>query len=98
MSSIADVYTTQGQRGNGVVSPVTVTDLPTLLATANPSRGAILLQNVGSVDVYLGDVNVTTGTGLQLAAGQTYSDDRTTQAWYGVVASGTSDVRVLVVS
>lgn len=96
MSSIADVYTMQEKRGGGTPESVTVTSLATLLAAENPKRVAILMQNLGSVDVYLGDSNVTIATGIRLAAGQTYSDNHTVRAWYGITASATADVRVLI--
>lgn len=70
--------------------------------------GTVTAQNVGAVDVSLGNASVTTSDGFKLAPGASYSADlRTsapggpsTSAWtgdtlYGVVASGTCVVHVI---
>jgi hypothetical protein len=57
------------------------------------------------VTVYIGGADVTTANGFPLAAGTSMvmnSDNGGTlspdEAWYGVVAAATQDVRVLAVS
>lgn len=85
---------------SGTKSPpvsVTVTTSATLLAAGNTGRRQCMLQNVGTQDVWLGSDNtVTVSTGVLLAAGGgILTDTMSPDAWYGIVASGTSDVRVL---
>jgi hypothetical protein len=83
---------------NGVVSVGTTA---TLIATpsAVPDNEGIVVQNLGSVTVYLGGSTVTAGTtatgGLQLAANGVITVPTTgaaTEALYGIVASGTANV------
>jgi hypothetical protein len=83
---------------NGVVSVGTTA---TLIATpsAVPDNEGIVVQNLGSVTVYLGRSTVTAGTtatgGLQLAANGVITVPTTgaaTEALYGIVASGTANV------
>jgi len=68
-----------------------------LLAAANSSRTTLLIQNVGTVDVYLGGSGVTALTGLLLSAGSWLTDDISNNAWYGITVAGTADLRVLEV-
>lgn len=77
--------------------PAPTTSASVVLA-ANSSRVTAMIQNVGTVDVYLGPSGVTTSTGLLLEAGATLTDDLSTSAWYGITASGTADLRVCEVS
>jgi hypothetical protein len=84
---------------------VSVGTTATPLAAARTGRTKIAFANNGGTTLYVGDANVTTATGLPVAAGQTlfwesiysvFESVVTDQdAWYGVVASGTCDVRVL---
>ncbi len=60
------------------------------------SRQSVMIQNNGTADLYVGDSTVTTGTGFKVPAnGGVLTVDKTTAAIYGVVASGTTDVRML---
>lgn len=78
---------------------VSVGSTATLILAANADRERALIVNNGSQTIYLGkDNTVTTANGLPLAAGASLEDDRTSDAWYGIVASGTADVRVLEVA
>lgn len=71
----------------------------TLLLAANPARATAMLVNNGTATVFLGkDATVTTTTGIPLAAGASLVDDRSSDAWYGILATGTGDVRVLEVT
>lgn len=72
---------------------VSVAATATLIAAANVNRRSLLIRNVGSVDVYLGPSGVTTSNGQKLAAGETLEDSATVAAWYGIVATGTCEVR-----
>lgn len=66
-----------------------------LLASANSSRLTLLIQNIGTVDVYLGLAGVATTTGILLKAGSALTDDISSSAWYAITASGTADLRIL---
>lgn len=86
---------------NGVVSVGTTA---TLIATPSsaPENDGILIQNLGSVTLYLGGSTVTAGTtstgGLQVAANAMVTvptSGATTEALYGIVASSTANVAFL---
>ena len=88
------------------VAPVVVSvgTSATLLAAIDTTRREIMLQNAGTAPVFIGGSGVTTAAGMILAAG-TGGDDglggfliiANTSAWYGIVASGNVNVRVLEV-
>ena len=90
----------QGTKGSkSAPTAVSVASTATSILAANTSRKAAFIANNGTQTVYLGrDNTVTTANGLPLAAGQTWPDDTSTDAWYGIVASGTCDVRFLEVA
>lgn len=79
---------------------VNVGNTATLIAAANPKRQELIITNNSvSPDAYIGpDSSVTTTTGLPLYAGQTRERSRGFSIWlgpvYGIVASGTADIRV----
>ncbi len=88
-----------------LMAAITVTDsateilAPTVADGDNPfPTGQVFLYNGGSVDIYLGrDADVTTSNGLPLAAGATLGMTLPTgRSVYGIVASGTAEVRTLV--
>jgi len=73
----------------------------TTTATAIPSsnldyRKTILIKNIGSNTVYLGDSSVTTADGYPLEAGEEKSFDIGTDCTlYGITGSSTSEVRTI---
>ena len=67
--------------------------LPT---TAANGRITMSVHNAGSVIVYVGGASVTTANGLPLEVGEKLAFDLDANVvLYGVVASGTADVRIL---
>jgi hypothetical protein len=88
-----------GPRGNPKdLTPVTVTASATLLLAANSLRVMCALSNTGTATVYIGGPTVASGQGIPVAAGQTWVDDATQGAWYGVVATGTGTIAPLEVA
>lgn len=78
---------------------VTVTTGATSIQVLNANRNSIAIANEGSVTVFVGvDSSVTTANGFPIPAGGSLSDDQSTDAWFGIVASGTADVRVIEVA
>lgn len=75
---------------------VSVGTTATLLAAAADGRDSVIVTNMGTVDVFIGDANVTTSNGALLAGvkGTTLIIPATT-ALYGRVAAGTQAVSVL---
>lgn len=78
---------------------VSVSDSATALRVfqtdADP-RHTLVLTNRGTVDVYLGDSEVTASTGWLLSPGTSLTLDLpTTSPMYGITASGTATVHVL---
>jgi hypothetical protein len=84
------------QRGRKTPSAVTVTSAGTLvLAAASTTVRSVLIVNNGAVTVYMGPATVTTANGIPLAPGQSLSDKDSLDAWYGITASDSAEVRVL---
>lgn len=74
---------------------VSVGTTATALNPADADAQAVLIQNKGTVEVFIGGSNVTTTIGAGLAAGAEKSMDLSAgEVVYGIVASGTADVRV----
>lgn len=74
---------------------ISVTTVATLIKATNASRKSILVRNYGSASLFIGGNNsVTTSNGFEVQANQSiYIKD--TDEIYGIVASGTLDVRYL---
>lgn len=90
-----------GVTGQGDIAQpaaVIVGTTPTLLLARNVARRMATFANTGTATVSLGNASVAAGQGVQLAAGQTWVDEQSYGAWYGVVASGTSTVAPLEVA
>lgn len=81
---------------NGQVS---VGDNATEIHTASggPSGAKVMVKNVGSADVFLGDASVTTNDGYKLAVGDVLPVDLSEgEGLYGIVSSGSETVHKLV--
>ena len=74
---------------------VSVTSTATLVAPGTTTRSSLVMVNNGSVTVFVGAASVTTATGTPVAAGASISLSNFNGALYGIVASGTCDVRTL---
>lgn len=82
-------------RNAAVSVTTTATRLDTSSETDSVSGSDIALYNAGAVTVYLGKDDVTTANGMPLAAGAYWSESLdAASGLYGVVASGTCEVRV----
>lgn len=84
---------TIGASGAKTVAAATCDTTADQLVAANADRKSVMIQNVGTIDIYLGLSGVTTSTGILLAAGAVLEDDKSVDAWYGITASGTGAVR-----
>jgi hypothetical protein len=71
----------------------TVTTSATLISAANTNKTRITVQNISSSDVYLGGSSVTTSIGIKLPP-DAIRIVETGAAYYGIVASGTADLRI----
>lgn len=71
----------------------TIATTPTLILAQRAGRDAVIVEQTGTTAVYIGASDVTTSTGLLLpgVVGASVSIE-TTDAVYGVVASGTQVV------
>lgn len=85
--------------GKGAITrtnPVATTTA-VLLCAENIHRKVVMFQNKGTETVYIGPANVAaTGAnqGYALAQGETFKDEYSFHAWYGITASGSSVVHV----
>jgi len=87
-------YTTS----RGVYSAVNVTTTPTPIRPANANRNYLLVTNVSAETVYLGfDENVSITRGFPLPQNASFERDGVNYngPLYGVVATGSADVRFL---
>jgi hypothetical protein len=80
-----------------ISATVTVGTTPTLLVAAATGTRTIYLHVIGNTAVYIGGATVTTAAGL---ATEKHTSPipiilRDGDSLYGIVASGTADVRVL---
>lgn len=82
-----------------IAHAVTITDTPTLIAEVSGASivpNSILVHSLAGNDtVYLGGSDVATTNGFPLDPGATLGWDLVGEEIYGVVASGTAEVRVL---
>jgi hypothetical protein len=78
---------------NFATSQATVATTATLIVAQRSGRDTVVVENTGTTDVYLGNSTVTTTSGLLLPGviGASVAIE-TTDAVYGVVASGTQKV------
>lgn len=78
---------------------VTVTDEATRLdapeTSSDPGQSFSVYVPTGGETVWIGGDDVTAANGTPVAAGQHYALDLGSTGLYGVVASGTQEVRVL---
>ena len=77
---------------------VSVGNTATLILAANNNRRASMIINTSAGTVFIGmDVNVTTANGFPLLQNGSFNNSGQNAVWkgviYGIVASGTSDVR-----
>lgn len=80
-------------------SVISAATTATALHTADADGAEVALHNSGSATVFVGPSDLTTSTGFPLAAGATVSMRLSpAEAIYGIVASGTEDVSVLVLT
>lgn len=91
------IYVNNGSNINMLPTARTVTTSATALpASALDGRRQILIQNLGSKEMFIGDSGVTTSSGLRVAAGATVTLELGSDvALYGIVATGSNNVRVL---
>jgi hypothetical protein len=80
-----------GRSSTASTGTVTVTATAARIRSANSSRRSLLLQNNGTVDVFVGfSSTVTTSTGVLLAPDQNWFEEDYVGAVYALVASGTA--------
>lgn len=79
----------------GQFSNTSITTSATLIVGAVSTRKELLIENCGTAAVYLGTSGTTTTIGYPLLPGYTLALRRldSPDAWYGIVATGTADVR-----
>lgn len=63
---------------------------------ANAKRTKLIIQNRGTVSIYIGGPDVTTANGIEIATLETYVDDIVPFSGdvYAIAASGTQNIRV----
>lgn len=66
------------------------------ILAANPSRKLMIIQNLGAAPIYIGfGNNITTATGFQIAAGQTFIDDHFLGVVNAISGVAAQDVRIV---
>lgn len=83
----------------GTPAAVTVGTTATQLATVYETQ-ELYIENTGSAAVFVSNSSsVTTTDGIEIAAGASFTEDRFPldgETWYGIVATGTQPVIVMV--
>lgn len=74
---------------------VNVTTAATIILPANSLRQSATLQNLGTVDVWIGPAGVVAGSAVKLAPGAFMTLDKTTAAIYGITSAGNADIGYL---
>lgn len=78
---------------------LSVTDSATLIFSGSAARGGYIIHNASAVTIYIGGTSsVTTSNGIPLAATEKILADGPAAyngSLYGIVASGTADLRYL---
>ena len=77
-------------------SSVTVTTTPTLIYLGDGATKSYLHSSSGTC--FVGDSNVTTATGYQMDSGDKLTIDTHESSIYAVTSTGTTIVKILVVS
>ena len=87
-----------GNNGTPIVKEVTVGTSATLLTAVSTKRRSILFVNNGSAVIFIAPDNTAApGHGIPIPQYGYYYDDSCLCAWYGVVSSGSGDMRTLEV-
>ncbi len=76
---------------------VTVNDSSTGILGAQPDRTSFIMRNTGSVDVYIRFGTPATTNDMPMETGDVLSCNDYTGTVYGIVSSGTGEIRVIVV-
>jgi hypothetical protein len=77
---------------------VSVGTTPTKIAAPQTTRKGLLVQNLGTGDICVGDVNVTMSNGIRIPAGDSLPLGDFAGQLYGITTAGTQDVRWLAVA
>ena len=82
---------------------VTVAATATVIAPVDPTRRRIIFKNPNSTTIYVGGSGVDATAGYPLAQNEVLvvdqghrEDTSTQQAWYGIVASGSQPINVIL--
>lgn len=97
-SGVWNVNTTPGGYASWKVSAASATSTESeLVATPLASRLSVLVQNLGSVDVYLKEVTgVSTVNGMKLPKGSSFNANLDDGAnLFAITAAGTADLRIV---
>lgn len=87
-----------GNDGAPTVSEVTVGASATLLVATGTNRRSVLIVNNGSAVIFIAPDNTASPThGIPIPQYGYFYDDSTLSAWFGVVATGSGDARILKV-
>lgn len=76
------------------VKAVTLQATPTSILSQRLNRVVFMIYNNADVTVYVGDSTVTIATGIPIQRGGSYTNEGWSGEVYGIVATGTADVRV----
>ncbi len=95
------MVTATPRKGHRTHTNIVATTTVGLLVAANGNRKTLLIQNFGSVTVFIGKEDVTASgptRGYALFQGQTFVDNASDQSWWAVTASSLADLHILEVS
>jgi len=94
--TVGDVNATVVKGDTSLSVTKTIAATATLIDAGSAGRESVLLYNNGTATIYIGHSGVTTSNGLPLPVGGSLTVDKNTAALYGIVASGTQNLRALI--
>lgn len=98
-SSVSASLETEKAKGTATYGKVSVGTSATLVVSSNANRKELRLVNADSNPIYIGNnASVTPANGFMLVHGVPFVDERTTDSWYAIVASGSGDLRFVEIT
>lgn len=91
---------TVSQKGYRVHTNITVGESAGAIVAENGNRKSLIIQNQGSVTVFIGPFGVDTSgsaRGYALVAGASFTDDASRQEWWAIASSSTAILHIVEV-
>ena len=81
--------------GSVTAAAVSVLGSATLVAAASTTRNSVIIQNLGSADIFVGGAGVTAAAGVRVKANESLTLDNNVAAIYAIASVSGQDTRVI---